>query len=211
MRPGALRAGALLLTDLGDVVQRFASPKKKARSRHTASVHASFSFHLQLLMPTHAHSTQVPKVYETELDAELPAEAEVAFADGRIVLDGAPCAPAELRRTGARSAEVTLMEGKYHQVKRMFASQARKAQLIALRCFALPHNTPLTRLRRSLMQRVGVVKLHRSRFGDWGVEGLAPGEFRVLPLPAWTAAAAEASADGVALPTAESISGLVDA
>ena len=64
-------------------------------------------------------------MYETELDAELPAEAEAAFADGRIVLDGAPCAPAELRRTGPRSAEVTLMEGKYHQVKRMFASQAR--------------------------------------------------------------------------------------
>ena len=62
-------------------------------------------------------------MYEVELDAELPADAEAAFADGRIVLDGAPCAPAQLRRTGPRSAEVTLMEGKYHQVKRMFAAQ----------------------------------------------------------------------------------------
>jgi 16S rRNA pseudouridine516 synthase len=69
---------------------------------------------------------QVPKVYEVELDGDLPAEAEAAFADGRIVLDGAACAPAELRRTGPRAAEVTLMEGKYHQVKRMFAAQARQ-------------------------------------------------------------------------------------
>jgi hypothetical protein len=62
----------------------------------------------------------------------------------------------------------------------------------------------LTRLPQPLaLQRVGVVKLHRSRFGDFGVEGLAPGEYRVLPLPSWTAAAAEAAADGVALPTAE--------
>ena len=68
---------------------------------------------------------QIPKVYEVELDAELPADAEVAFTDGRIVLDGAPCAPAQLRRVGPRHAEVTLVEGKYHQVKRMFAAQAR--------------------------------------------------------------------------------------
>ena len=67
-------------------------------------------------------------MYEAELDGDLPAEAETAFLDGRIVLDGAPCAPAELRRTGPRTAQVTLMEGKYHQVKRMFASQARKTR-----------------------------------------------------------------------------------
>ena len=66
-------------------------------------------------------------MYEVELDAELPTDAEAAFSDGRIVLDGAPCAPAQLRRVGPRHAEVTLVEGKYHQVKRMFAAQARLA------------------------------------------------------------------------------------
>ena len=47
-------------------------------------------------------------------------------------------------------------------------------------------------------QRCGVARLHRSRFGEFDVEGLAPGEWRLLPLPPWTAAAAEAAADGVA-------------
>jgi hypothetical protein len=43
-----------------------------------------------------------------------------------------------------------------------------------------------------------VTKLHRAKFGEYGVEGLAPGEWRVLPLPAWCAAAlagVDASAD----------------
>ena len=34
-----------------------------------------------------------------------------------------PCAPATLRRLDARQAEVTLTEGRYHQVRRMFAAQ----------------------------------------------------------------------------------------
>lgn len=84
-------------------------------------------------------AVQIPKVYEVELDAELPADAEVAFTDGRIVLDGTPCAPAQLRRVGPRHAEVTLVEGKYHQVKRMFAAQARFAPR---RCSCVVHRCP---------------------------------------------------------------------
>ena len=37
-----------------------------------------------------------------------------------------------------------------------------------------------------------VTRLHRARFGEYGVEGLAPGEWRVLPLPPWSEAAREA-------------------
>ena len=51
-----------------------------------------------------------------------------------------------------------------------------------------------------------MVKLHRSRFGEYGVEGLAPGEFRILPMPPWAAAAAEAgvpAAEGEAALTAD--------
>ena len=56
------------------------------------------------------------------------------------------------------------------------------------------------------------MKLHRSRFGEFGVDGLAPGEYRVIPLPPWSRAAAEAAADGVVLPTAEGgAAGLQDA
>ena len=128
-------------------------------------------------------------MYEVELDAELPADAEVAFTDGRIVLDGAPCAPAQLRRVGPRHAEVTLVEGKYHQVKRMFAAQARRASCVAATIAFLRLTWGVRMLCSRASQRCGVVKLHRSRFGDYGVEGLAPGEFRILPLPPWAAAA----------------------
>jgi hypothetical protein len=41
-----------------------------------------------------------------------------------------------------------------------------------------------------------VTRLHRARFGEYGVEGLAPGEWRVLPLPAWCAAALAGGPDG---------------
>ena len=119
----------LLITDQGDIVQRFANPKKKARPLR-CSLHGFTARLTARLAASHSHvacGVQIPKVYEVELDAELPADAEVAFTDGRIVLDGAPCAPAQLRRVGPRHAEVTLVEGKYHQVKRMFAAQARPA------------------------------------------------------------------------------------
>jgi hypothetical protein len=75
-----------------------------------------------------ARRAQVPKLYEAQLSSDLPADAVATFARGSIVLDGAPCAPAELRPTGPRAAEVTLTEGRYHQVKRMFASQARPSR-----------------------------------------------------------------------------------
>jgi 16S rRNA pseudouridine516 synthase len=64
----------------------------------------------------------VPKLYEAQLSSAIPARVVATFAHGSIVLDGAPCAPAQLRRTAPRAAEVTLTEGRYHQVKRMFAS-----------------------------------------------------------------------------------------
>jgi 16S rRNA pseudouridine516 synthase len=51
----------------------------------------------------------------------------------------------------AREARLEIIEGRYHQVKRMFASQG-----------------------------CPVVRLHRSRFGDFTVENLAPGEWRII-------------------------------
>lgn len=88
--------GLLLLTDSSPLVHRLTSPKHK-----------------------------VPKVYRARVDRDLPLGIEGVFAGGSLVLpdEGTPCAPAVLKRLGDREAEVTLTEGRYHQIKRMFASQ----------------------------------------------------------------------------------------
>jgi len=119
-------SGALLITDQGPLVQRLTSPKHK-----------------------------VQKVYEATVEGALSQDTVDAFARG-IQLEGedAPCAPAALRLVDATHAEVTMTEGKYHQVRRMFAACG-----------------------------LHVTALHRARFGEWTVEGLAPGEWKELPLP----------------------------
>ena len=64
------------------------------------------------------------------------------------------CLPARLEITGPCTARLELIEGRFHQVKRMFLSQGLE-----------------------------VLSLHRSRFGDFDLTGLAPGEWRLLPMP----------------------------
>lgn len=119
-------SGLLLLTDQSDLVHRLTSPKHK-----------------------------VPKIYRATLDADLPAGLGELFASGTLVLRGEsePFAPAELRVLGPREAELTLTEGRYHQVRRMFASQGCE-----------------------------VLTLHRVRFGPLELGDLAPGKWRELPL-----------------------------
>jgi 16S rRNA pseudouridine516 synthase len=64
-----------------------------------------------------------------------------------------PCAPAELKIVSPREAEITLTEGKYHQVRRMFAAGGAT-----------------------------VLTLHREKFGALELGDLAPGTWRELPL-----------------------------
>lgn len=118
--------GLLLLTDCSPLVHRLTSPKHK-----------------------------VPKVYRARLDQALPAGIEAVFSSGQLLLPGeqTPCAPASLSRIGACEAELTLVEGRYHQVKRMFASQG-----------------------------CTVSELHRVRMGSLGLGNLAPGAWLELPL-----------------------------
>lgn len=124
-------SGLLLLTDQSELVHRLTSPKHK-----------------------------VPKIYQATLDREPPAGLAGLFAAGTLQLDGekAPCAPAVLRMTAPRTAELTLTEGKYHQVRRMFASQG-----------------------------CTVLTLHRSRFGELQLGDLAPGQWHELPLDYFSA------------------------
>lgn len=118
-------SGLLLLTDRSELVHRLTSPKHK-----------------------------VEKIYRATLDADLPAGLADLFAAGTLMLKGEvdPCAPAALRVLGPREAELTLTEGRYHQVRRMFASQGCE-----------------------------VLTLERVRFGSLGLDGIAPGQWRELP------------------------------
>ena len=118
--------GVLLITDQGTLVQRWTSPRHK-----------------------------VEKVYEATVDADLKPELVSLFAAGTLQLEDEdkPCLPAKLEILGPREARLTLIEGRYHQVKRMFASQG---------CV--------------------VTRLHRSRFGNYALDELAPGQWRVLDL-----------------------------
>jgi 16S rRNA pseudouridine516 synthase len=124
--------GVLLLTDVGELVQRWTSPR-----RH------------------------VVKVYEVTLDRDLDPALVGTFASGELRLPGEdrPCRPAKLQLFGARQARLELVEGRFHQVKRMFGSQG-----------------------------CAVMRLHRSRFGPFELGDLAPGQWQLLSVAGFRAA-----------------------
>lgn len=94
----------------------------------------------------------VPKTYIAELDRGVTDKDIQAFKDGIVLDDGYKCAPAGLEPIGGRAAEVVICEGRFHQVKRMFAAAG----------------ITVTGLRR--------VKINGLRLD----EGLLPGEVREL-------------------------------
>ncbi len=68
-----------------------------------------------------AAENKVPKVYLVETHEPVPADAVEAFARGFYFhTEDITTLPAQLEITGECSARVTLHEGRYHQVKRMF-------------------------------------------------------------------------------------------
>jgi 23S rRNA pseudouridine2605 synthase len=92
----------------------------------------------------------VEKVYEVDVEGEPDDTALQQLAEG-VELDDGRTAPAKVRRLGPAKVELTLHEGRKHQVKRM--------------CEAVGHP---------------VVRLHRSRYAGLTVEGLEPGRWREL-------------------------------
>ncbi len=89
-------SGLLLLTNDGEFAHRVISPKSGVEKRYLA---------------------------ETEGETD---ETDVrAFAEGLILGDGTKCLPAKLEPLGGCRCFVTVMEGKYHQVKRMLASRGK--------------------------------------------------------------------------------------
>lgn len=104
----------------------------------------------RLTSPNH----HVPKTYLVRLDRAIDQAAIAAFASGSLLLSGEtkPCAPADLTAHAAPfTAAVTITEGRYHQVRRMFGACG-----------------------------YAVVGLHRVRVGDWLIGDLAEGSWRDL-------------------------------
>jgi 16S rRNA pseudouridine516 synthase len=88
-------SGLLLFTDDGQLLHRIISPK-----------------------------SALAKVYEATLAEDLRGDEAGLFAAGTLMLDGEtdPLEPAVLEVLGPRHARLTLTEGRYHQVRRMFAA-----------------------------------------------------------------------------------------
>lgn len=73
----------------------------------------------KLISPKYA----VQKVYYAEHEGEA-TQADVAeFEKGVVLGDGTECLPAKLEPLGPGKSRITICEGKYHQVRRMFASR----------------------------------------------------------------------------------------
>jgi len=86
-----------------------------------------------LLSPKH----HVEKVYRFEAAEPLPPDAEHKFSEGITLADGYECKSARLVCDPARtSGEITLTEGKYHQIKRMVASLGNKVVALERISFA---------------------------------------------------------------------------
>lgn len=85
--------GLLLLTNDGALAHRSLSPK----------------FHVE-------------KTYYVETARPIAALAEDAFGQGIVIAGGYKTKPARLHRLSDTSAHVTLTEGKFHQIKQMFAA-----------------------------------------------------------------------------------------
>ncbi|MCK7593972.1 pseudouridine synthase [Pseudomarimonas salicorniae] len=117
-------SGLLLLTDDGALLHRIVSPKSR-----------------------------LDKVYRAELAEDLRGDEAELFASGSLMLESetTPLLPAELEVLAPRRARLTLHEGRYHQVRRMFAASGNH-----------------------------VLSLHRERIGGLELAGLPEGQWRLL-------------------------------
>lgn len=118
-------SGLLLITDDGDYLHRVISPRRHVEKRYVAT-----------------------------LDRPLRGDEGEIFASGAMMLEGEdkPLLPAKLEVVSPTLAHLTIEEGRYHQVRRMFAAVGNH-----------------------------VNELHRDRIGGLVLpDDLEPGDYRVL-------------------------------
>lgn len=87
------------------------------------------------------------KVYHATLDRPLNGSEKDLFASGTLLLksETKPLLPAKLEVLGEKEALITLHEGRYHQVRRMFAAADNHVltlQRISIGGLRLPHDLP---------------------------------------------------------------------
>lgn len=107
--------GLMILTDDGALAHNILSPKRHIR-----------------------------KVYRVALDIPVTREMQEGFTAGVALNDGI-CKAAELKILGEKTAEVTITEGRYHQIKRMFGCFGAKVialHRIAMGNLYLPEDLP---------------------------------------------------------------------
>ena len=114
--------GLVIMTTDGQLAHRLISPKK-----------------------------EVPKVYYARHEGQADQADVDAFAQGLTLRDGTRCLSARLTPLGQGESEITVCEGKYHQVRRMMASR-----------------------------NMTVTYLERIREGGLTLEGVARGQCRCL-------------------------------
>ncbi|MBC1998213.1 rRNA pseudouridine synthase [Listeria marthii] len=67
----------------------------------------------------------IDKTYYAKIDGDVTATDVEAFAAGIELDDGYACKPARLEIITPNEIKVTIQEGKFHQVKRMFAARGK--------------------------------------------------------------------------------------
>lgn len=116
--------GAILITDNGALNHKLTSPKN-----------------------------EVKKIYEATLAQALKGDEAEIFANGKLILKGEnkPLLAAKLKVLSTKKVQLEIYEGRYHQVKRMFAAVGNKVE-----------------------------KLHRSCFAQYCINDIEEGEFKII-------------------------------
>ena len=105
--------GLMIITDDGDFAHRILAPRK-----------------------------HVPKKYAVTIDLPVTEEMAKGFENGIELSDGV-CKSAKLFKTGEYTCEVTISEGRYHQIKRMFGcfgAKVTELHRLSMGGFSLPEN-----------------------------------------------------------------------
>ena len=127
--------GLMLITDDGQFAHNILSPRK-----------------------------HVKKEYEVTLDIPVTLDMESGFKKGIVLKDG-ECKSAILKITGEYTANVTIVEGRYHQIKRMFGCYGAKVIELNRICMGnlyLPKDLKLGEIREATESELGRIQVRES-------------------------------------------------